>query len=78
LNPFDHNYTKEVNETVLQAREQQLTNASRMLKIKRQQLVDDFLAEKKMDFQLLHTHLLDDYFCETFEHSIVGPQNRDQ
>jgi [protein-PII] uridylyltransferase len=74
LNIFDRHNTKEVNETVLQAREQQLMNASRMLKKRRKQLVDDFLAEKKMNFQRLHTHLLDDYFCETFEHSIVGPR----
>jgi [protein-PII] uridylyltransferase len=74
LNEFDRNHTKEDNEIVLQAREQQLTNASRTLKKRRRQLVDDFLSGKKMNFQLLHTHLLDDYFCETFEHSIVGPR----
>jgi len=74
LSPFDHKNTKEVNETVLQAREQQLKNASRMLRKRRQQLVDDFFLGKEMDFLLLHTRILDDYFCETFEHSIVGPR----
>ncbi len=74
MNELDHNNTKEVNETVLQAREQQLTNASEMLRKRRRQLVDDFHSEKKMDFLLLHTRILDDYFCQTFEHSIVGPR----
>ncbi len=74
MSPFDHKNTKEVNETVLQDREQQLKNASRMLRKRRQQLVDDFFSEKEMDFLLLHTRILDDYFCETFEHSIVGPR----
>ncbi len=74
MNLFDHNYTKEVNETVLQAREQQLKNASRMLRKRRRQLVDDFFSGKDMDFLLLQTRILDDYFCETFEHSIVGPR----
>jgi [protein-PII] uridylyltransferase len=74
LNAFDHKNTKEVNETVLQAREQQLTNASGRLRKRRRQLVDDFFSGKEMDFLLLHTRILDDYFCETFEHSIVGPR----
>ena len=70
----NHNNNREVNETVLQAREQQLANASRMLRKRRQQLLDDFLAGKKKDFLLQHTRILDDYFCQTFEHSIVGPR----
>lgn len=74
MNEFDHNNTKEVNKIVLRDREQQLTNASMRLRKRRQQLEDDFLSGKEMDFLLLHTRILDDYFCETFEHSIVGPR----
>ncbi len=74
MNIFDHNNTKEVNKIVLRDREQQLTNASMRLRKRRQQLEDDFLSGKAMDFLLLHTRILDDYFCETFEHSIVGPR----
>ena len=57
MNAFDHNNTKEVNETVLQAREQQLTNASGRLRKRRRQLVDDFFSGKEMDFLLLHTRI---------------------
>ena len=71
---FDHNNKQKVNDTVLQVREQQLANASKMLRKRRQQLLDDFLEGKKMDFLLQHTRILDDYFCQTFEHSIVGPR----
>ena len=74
MNVFDHNNTKEVNKIVLRDREQQLTNASMRLRKRRLQLEDDFLSGKEMDFLLLHTRILDDYFCETFEHSIVGPR----
>ncbi len=74
MNVFDHYNTKEVNKIVLRDREQQLTNASMRLRKRRRQLEDDFLSGKEMDFLLLHTRILDDYFCETFEHSIVGPR----
>jgi [protein-PII] uridylyltransferase len=74
MNVFDHNSIQGVNETVLQAREQQLANASKRLRKRRQLLVENFLSQKEMDFQLLHTRIMDNYFCETFEHSIVGPR----
>ncbi len=66
--------SKEVNNAVKWAREKQLANAVQMLSKRRRHLVEDFLSGKEDNFLLLHTRIMDDYFCQAFEHSIVGPR----
>jgi [protein-PII] uridylyltransferase len=45
-----------------------------MLKKRREILLSDFLNKKDQDYLLLHSRALDDYFCESFQRSSVGPQ----
>ncbi len=65
---------QEETEKMQKAREQQLAMASLTLAQRRRRLVEDFLEGHEEDFLLSHTRVLDDYFRETFEHSIVGPR----
>ena len=70
----NHLSDEEVMYKVRNAREQQLDKAANMLSKRRLHLVEDFLEGREAGFLLPHTRILDDYFCETFEHSLVGPR----
>ncbi|MFO8084310.1 MAG: [protein-PII] uridylyltransferase [Desulfobacterales bacterium] len=59
---------------MFRTRDQELSNAIRMLSNRRRHLAEDFLSGKEDNFLLLHTRIMDDYFCHAFEHSIVGPR----
>jgi [protein-PII] uridylyltransferase len=48
-------------------------HASKRLKQKRERLTSSFLKGKEPDFLKSHAQILDDYFCESFEKSMVGP-----
>jgi [protein-PII] uridylyltransferase len=48
-------------------------NASRILKQKREMLFAEYLKENTPSFLERHSRLLDDYFFESFEKSIIGP-----
>ncbi len=47
--------------------------AFRRLAERRARLIDDFVAGRRDDFMRRHTRILDDYFRESFEQSLVGP-----
>lgn len=48
-------------------------HASKRLKQKRERLISSFLKDNEPDFLRQHSRILDDYFCESFEKSMVGP-----
>ncbi|MFO7665248.1 MAG: [protein-PII] uridylyltransferase [Desulfobacterales bacterium] len=48
-------------------------NASNVLKQKREMLFAEYLKEDTPSFLERHTRLLDDYFFESFEKSMIGP-----
>ncbi len=48
-------------------------DAFRKLAERRARLFDDFVAGRRDDFMRRHTRILDDYFRESFEQSLVGP-----
>lgn len=47
---------------------------SKFLKQKREQLISSLLKGKEPDFLYKNAGLLDDYFCKSFEKSIIGPK----
>ncbi len=49
-------------------------NASLKLRQKREELISNFVKGKASDFLHLHARILDDYFRQSFERSIIGPQ----
>ncbi len=48
--------------------------AATSLQQKRENLISRFIKGKAGNFLFQHTRLLDDYFCDRFEKSVVGPQ----
>ena len=47
-----------------------IENASKTLLKKRKHLISNFMKGKESDFLDTHTHLFDEYFCDSFEKSI--------
>ena len=48
-------------------------DASRVLQEKQREMVSRFFTDRSPDFMAVNTRLLDDYFRESFENSMIGP-----
>ena len=51
--------------------------ASKSLKQKRKSLISSFLKGKEPSFLKQHTRILDEYFCEGYETSLIGHEMAD-
>ena len=52
----------------------QYVDASKALQAKQREMVSRFFTDRPPDFMEDHTRLLDDYFRESFENSMIGPR----
>ena len=50
------------------------TNAAEKLRLSRNRLLRDFPKGKVPDFMRQHARLMDEYFCNCFETSQIGPR----
>ena len=51
-----------------------LVPVSKKLQLDRNRLVSSFIKKNEGDFPRQHARVIDDYFCERYEESKIGPQ----